>query len=215
MPTAPHTSKTRRQAAHSAHEQARRDAMWATSHGSRLSWSDAKSWHVIDAISPVDFDVRHRRLLGWQDGRPWYWLYRTADGHFVARWDHAPLQVLAATPGEVLAALRRCALEYQKICKVALPFAPSFSTAAPAPIETRPALHYRFSVGAARCHDGFWRDARILAEEARKYRSTCVFSATRRSKQTIDGTVTSINNFSCVSERALRCKMCCRMRLLR
>ncbi|REE06601.1 hypothetical protein B0G71_8283 [Paraburkholderia sp. BL27I4N3] len=176
LPTAPHTSKTQRQAANAAREQARHDAMWAASSGACVSWSDASSWHVIDAISPVDFDVRHRRLLGWQGGRPWCWLYRTADGQFVARWDHAPLQVLAATPREAVAALRRCALEYQRICKVVLPFAPSFPTAAPAPMETRSALYYRFSVGAARCNEGFWRDARILAEAARKYRSTYVLA---------------------------------------
>ncbi|TDG01885.1 hypothetical protein E1N52_42665 [Paraburkholderia guartelaensis] len=196
LPTAPYTSKTRRKAAHSTHELARRNAMWATCHGSCLSWSEANSWHVIDAISPVDFDVRHRRLLGWRNGRPWCWLYRTADGHFVARWDHAPLQVLAATPGAALAALRRCALEYQRICKVVLPFAPSFSTAAPAPMETRPALHYRFSVDAARSNEGFWRDARILAEAAHKYRSTYVLPQRTGAGTPIDGMVTSINNFS-------------------
>jgi hypothetical protein len=149
-PAEPRASKALRKAANAAREQARRDAMWVASKGACLTWSDADNWHVIDAIAPVDFDVHRRRYLGWQDGRPWCWLYRTADSRCVARWDHAPLQVLAATPSEALTALRRCALDYRQICKVVLPFPSSLSIVAPEPIETRLAANYQFSVGAAR-----------------------------------------------------------------
>jgi hypothetical protein len=171
-PIKPRASKTLRKAANVAREQARHDAMWAANKGACLTWSEGDSWHVIDAIAPVDFDVRHRRLLGWNDGHTWCWLYRTADGRFVARWDDAALQVLAATPGEALTTLRRCALEYRRICKVVLPIASPLSIAVPLPIETPSAANYQFTVSAARCTEGFWRDARILAQAARKYRAS-------------------------------------------
>jgi hypothetical protein len=167
--TAPRASKILRKAANAAREQARHDAMWAASSGACLTWSDADNWHVIDAIAPVDLDVRHRRLLGWQNGRPWCWLYRSAGGHFVARWDHAPLQALGATPREAIATLRRCAIAYQRICHITLPIAPQALSITPEPMATRARTHYRFSVGAARLTEGFWSHARILAEAARKY----------------------------------------------
>jgi len=164
-------SKTLRKAANAAREQARHDVMWAASKGACLTWSVGDDWHVMNAIAPVDFDVRRRRLLGWKDGHPWCWFYRTADSRFVARWDHAPLQVLAASPGEAFTALRCCALEYQRICKVDLPFAAPLSIAVAFPIETPSAVNYQFTVSAARCTEGFWRDARILAQAARRHRA--------------------------------------------
>lgn len=170
--TKPRASKTLRKAANAAREQTRHDVMWAASKGACLTWSEGDDWHVIPAIAPIDFDVRRRRLLGWKDGRPWCWLYRTADRRFVARWDHAALQVLAATPGKALTALRRCALEYQRICKIHLPCATPLSIAVPLPIEPSSSANYQFSVGAARCTEGFWRDARLLAQAARRYRTS-------------------------------------------
>ncbi len=96
--------------------------MWAASRGACLTWSEATGWEAIDAIAPADCDVRRRRLLGLKGGRPWCWLYREADARFVARWDHAPLQAWAPTPGAAIAGLRRCAMDYQRIAQVALPF---------------------------------------------------------------------------------------------
>ncbi|CAB3744454.1 hypothetical protein [Paraburkholderia rhynchosiae] len=167
--TEPRASKSLRKAANVAREQARHDAMWAASNGACLTCSDADGWHVTDAIAPVDLDVFRRRLLGWQNGRPWCWLYRSAERRFVARWDHAPLQALGATPREAIATLRRCAIDYQRICQITLPIAPQALTIAPEPIATQSTTHYRFSVGAARCAESFWSHARILAEAARKF----------------------------------------------
>ncbi|SDR60918.1 hypothetical protein [Paraburkholderia tuberum] len=153
----------------SAREQARHDAMWAASSGACLTRSDADSWHVIDAIAPAELDVRHRRLLGWKNGRPWCWLYRSAGRHFVARRDHAPLQALGATPREAIATLRRCAIDYQRLCHITLPIAPQALSITPEPIATRSRTHYRFSVGAARRTESFWSHTRILAEAAGKF----------------------------------------------
>ncbi|REE07590.1 hypothetical protein B0G71_8124 [Paraburkholderia sp. BL27I4N3] len=105
--TEPRASKSLRKAANVAREQARHDAMWAASNGACLTCSDADGWHVTDAIAPVDLDVRRRRLLGWQNGRPWCWFYRSAGRRFVARWDHAPLQALGATRGNCYSAALR------------------------------------------------------------------------------------------------------------
>lgn len=111
-----------------------------------------------------------------------------------------------AAPGEALADLPRYTLVYQRTCKVALPLA-LMSTVAFAPIETRSTPHYRLSVDPAQYVDGFWRDARILAEAARRYQSTDVLPATYRSKQTTDGMVTALNSFICVSGRRVSLKM--------
>jgi hypothetical protein len=169
--TAPRVGKTVRQATYVTCRRARLDAMWAASRGACLSWSEAAGWHVIEAIAPVDAAVRRRRLLGWPHGRAWCWLYRAADGRFVARWDHAPLQVLAATPGAAITALRRCASDYQRICHVALPFAPpSVPAVMPEPMDARLLADYQVCVAEARCTNGFWREANRLTEAARNYR---------------------------------------------
>lgn len=168
---APRVSKALRQAAYATCRRARLDAMWAASRGACLSWSEAAGWHVIEAIAPVDAAVRRRRLLGWPHGRAWCWLYRTDDGGFVARWDHAPLQVLAATPGAAITALRRCASDYQRICHVALPFAPpSVPAVMPEPMDARLLADYQVCVAEARCTKAFWREANRLTEAARNYR---------------------------------------------
>jgi len=113
--------------------------MWTASRGACLTWSEETGWEVIDAIAPADCDVRRRRLLGLQDGRPWCWLYRAADARFVARWDYAPLQAWAPTPAAALAGLRRCATDYLRIARVALPFPSSAHAVTPEPIPPWPA----------------------------------------------------------------------------
>ncbi|WP_179257803.1 hypothetical protein [Burkholderia sp. AU6039] len=170
--------KATRQAADAARRQARRDTMWAASRDACLSWSDDVGWHVIDAIAPADDDLRRRRLLGLPAGRPWCWLYRAADGRFVARGDGARLQVLAATPAAAIAALRRGATDFWRVCQVALPFPPSAPIVTPDPMAAQRAADYRFFVACARGARGFWRDASTLAEAARTYRranSRCDF----------------------------------------
>lgn len=124
----------------------------------------------IDAIAPADGDLRRRRLLGLPAGRPWCWLYRSADGRFVARMDGARLQVLAATPAAAIMTLRRCATDYHRVCQVALPHATSVPLVVPEPLAARPAADYRFFVACVRSARGFWDDASKLAEAARYYR---------------------------------------------
>ncbi|MEZ7522203.1 hypothetical protein [Burkholderia vietnamiensis] len=162
--------KATRQAADAAQRQGRRDTMWAAIQGACLTWTDDMGWHVIDAIAPADDDLRRRRLLGLPAGRPWCWLYRANDGRFVARGDGARLQVLAATPAAAIAALRRCATDYWRVCQVALPNATSVPVVVPEPLAARPAADYRLFVACVRGERGFWHDACKLAEAARSYR---------------------------------------------
>jgi hypothetical protein len=84
--------------------------------------------------------------------------------------DHAPLQALAAAQQDSIVALRRSAIDYQRIYHVTLPIASQVSIVTPEPIEMRSTAHYRFSVSAARRTEDFWTQARILAEAARKFR---------------------------------------------
>jgi hypothetical protein len=155
---------------HAAHELTRRVAMLAGNRGACLTWSDGRGWHVTESIAPANADIRRRRLLGWKDGRPWFWIYQSTDNRFVAKWDRAPLQALGATQRDAIAALRRSAIDYQRICRVTLPTASQLSIVKPEPIEMRSTAHYRFSISAARCTGGFWTQARILAEAAHKFR---------------------------------------------
>ncbi|UIF89111.1 hypothetical protein [Cupriavidus sp. UYPR2.512] len=166
---AAHASKAMRQLANAARRQARRDTMWAASRGACLTWSEETGWEVVEAIEPADADVRRRHLLGLKDGSPWCWLYRAADGRFVARWNQAPLQVAAATPGAALAGLRRGARDYQRMGRVALPFPTSAGAVTPEPIATRAAADYQFFVAVVRHRQGFWQEARDLTEAARCY----------------------------------------------
>jgi hypothetical protein len=165
-------SKAMRQLADAARRQARRDTMWAASRGACLTWSEENGWDVVEAIAPADADVRRRRLLGLSDGRPWCWLYRAADGRFVARWHQAPLQVAAATPGAALAGLRRGAHDYQRMGRVALPFPSPTRAMTPEPIVTQASANYQFFVAVVRRRQGFWHDARDLTDAARCYRQS-------------------------------------------
>ncbi|MBR8194300.1 hypothetical protein KDW82_35545, partial [Burkholderia vietnamiensis] len=162
--------KATRQATDAARRQVRRDTMWAASRGACLTWSDDVGWHVIDSIAPADGDLRRRRLLGLPAGRPSCWLYRSADGRFVARVDGARLQVLAATPTAAIMRLRRCATDYRRICQVALPPAASVPLVVPEPLTARSTADYRFFVACVRGARWFWDDASKLAEAARCYR---------------------------------------------
>ena len=172
---APRASKATRTALHAAHELTRRVAMLTGNRGACLTWSDGKGWHVTESIAPANADVRRRRLLGWKDGRPWFWIYQSTDNRFVAKWDRAPLQALGATQRDAIAALRRSAIDYQRICHITLPFASQVSIVSPEPIEMRSTAHYRFSISAAGCTEGFWTQARILAEAAQKFRREGAF----------------------------------------
>ncbi|TCW79567.1 hypothetical protein C5O80_28740 [Burkholderia sp. SRS-46] len=164
--------KAARRARDAARGQARLAAMWAACRGACLTWSEEAGWHVIDAIVPVDSDVRRRRLLGVKEGRPWCWLYRAADGRIVARWDQARLQVLDATPDAALAALRRCARDYRRICQVELPIARPIPLVVPEPMDARLTADYLNFVAVIRYQTGFWRDAAVLADAARFHQHT-------------------------------------------
>jgi hypothetical protein len=166
---APRRSKAARQAAHNARQQARRDRMRGACSDACLTWSPEAGWDVIEAATPADGDLRRRRLLGLKNGRPWFWLYRSADGRFVARWEHARLQVLAATPGTALEGLRRCALDYRRVCQAVLPIACSLPVVAPEPMDARLVADYRYFVAVVRIQKRFWREAAMLAGAARYY----------------------------------------------
>jgi len=178
------SDKATRQAADVARRQARLDTMWAANRGACLTWSDDTGWHVIDAIAPADLDLRHRKLLGLPDGRPWCWLYQALDGRFVARWHSARLQVAAATPRAALTGLRRCATSYQQICRVALPFPRSAPVITAEPMAARQAAAYRELVANIKADGAFWRKARRLAAAARLYRITrAMADQTRRERE--------------------------------
>lgn len=68
------SDKTTRQTADAGRRQARLDAMWTTSRGPRLTWSDDTDWQMLDAIAPAGSDIRRLKLLGLPDGRPWCWV---------------------------------------------------------------------------------------------------------------------------------------------
>jgi hypothetical protein len=178
--TLPCLSKAMRQTAYTTNQELRRDTMWAASRGTCLTWSVGTGWQVLEAIEPADFDLRRRRLLGLKIGRPWCWLYRAADGRFVARWDHARLQVQAATPAAAIAALRRCAMDYQRICQVALPVVASVPFVTPEPMQKQLADHYQFSVACVRARKGFWREAFVLTEAARSYQRASAIDGPER-----------------------------------
>jgi hypothetical protein len=168
----PCADKATRRIQYAARRQARLEAMWAACRGACLSWSEDAGWHVIDAITPADDDVRRRRLLGVKEGRPWCWLYRAGDGQFVARWDQARLQVLDGTPAAAIASLRRYARDYRRVCQVDLPVARSIPLIEPEHMDPRLTADYRYFVAVIRYQKGFWRDAAVLADAARYYQRT-------------------------------------------
>jgi hypothetical protein len=116
--------------------------MWEEARGACLSWSEIGGWQVIDALVPANHDVR-RRLLGLSGGLPWFWLYQSIDGQFVARWENARLQVYAATPAAAIAGLRRCATICPHIAGIALPYPPLAPVGGSSPISTIVAADYR------------------------------------------------------------------------
>jgi hypothetical protein len=140
--------------------------------GACLTWSEETGWEVVEAIAPADCDVRRRRLLGLKDGRPWCWLYRAADGRFVARWDHGPLQGCAATPSAAIAGLRQGAT-CQRTGQVALLFGPSPLAVTLERCAARAAADYQTFVAVVRCRNGFWQEAQELTEAARCYQRAC------------------------------------------
>jgi hypothetical protein len=165
----PCVSKAMRQAAYMTARELRRNMMWEASRGACLTWSDDAGWQVLEALEPADFDLRRRRLLGLKTGRPWCWLYRAADGRFMARWDHGRLQTQAVTAAAAIAALRRRAADYQRICQVALPVTVSAPVVALEPMREQLANDYQFYVECVRGRKGFWREAYMLTEAARSY----------------------------------------------
>jgi hypothetical protein len=175
------SNKTARRLAWVEHRQARREAMWTACRGACLTWSEEAGWHVTDASAPADLDLRRRHLLGMKNGRPRCWLYRAGDGRFVARYDQSRLQVLAATPAAAITALRRCAIEYQRICQIALPFTPLTPLVVPELMDARLTADYHYFVEVVRCQKGFWREAAILADAAR-----FIFDPVSRSGETSD-----------------------------
>jgi len=176
-PSAARATKVLRQAAYVAGQQARRQTLLASCCGACLTWSPESGWDVMESIVPADYDLRRRRLLGQEDGRAWFWLYQTGDGRFVARWENARLQVLAATPRAAIIALRRGASEYQRICRTALPVAARAPILTSCPTEARITAEYDQIVAVARYTDGFWRDASKLVAAARRYQSARAFAS--------------------------------------
>ncbi|WP_207633914.1 hypothetical protein [Paraburkholderia hospita] len=138
----PHASKFLRRARYLRREQTRFELMWDAARGACLTWSEMGGWHVVDALIPANQDVRHRRLLGLSGGRPWCWLYQGVDGQFVARWENARLQVLAATPAAAIAGLRRCATLCPHIGGNALPY-PALAPVVKPRATTIIPLHFR------------------------------------------------------------------------
>lgn len=169
---APQLGKAARRAAHQAWKQARRDRV--ACRGAYLTWSPEAGWHVIEAVAPADDDLRRRRLLGLPGGRPWCWLYRSTDGRFVARWEQARLQVLAATPDAAIAGLRCCALDYRRVCKAELPVVRTVPVVVPEPMDARVVADYRRFVSLLQRKNGFWRAAGELANAAHAYREALV-----------------------------------------
>lgn len=166
----PRASKATRQQSYADRELARRRTMWEAARGACLTWTEKAGWEVIEAIAPADADLRHRRLLGVEGGRPWCWLYRSATGSFVARWDDARLQVRADTPRAAFTALRRCAADYRRICRITLPCALPIPAVLPEPMLEQITKDYQYLVAVARCsRKGFWGEACELVEIARWY----------------------------------------------
>jgi hypothetical protein len=166
---APRLSKSERRAVHTRVLEKRLEALLADHSGACLTWSSDTGWTVIDAIRPVDLDLRRRRMLGFTDKRLWLWLYRTRDGRFVARLANARLQAIAATPHAAIAALRCCATTYRCVCHVDLPHAPAAPLANTEPMDMLLADSYHALVAGRRHSDGFWRAAPELAKAARRY----------------------------------------------
>jgi hypothetical protein len=177
-----HASKGLRRARYLTQQRTRFELMWNASRGACLTWSEMGGWYVIDALTPANRDVRHRRLLGLSGGRPWCWLYQGVDGQFVARWDNAPLQVCAATPAAAIAGLRRCATICPRIGDNALPYPDSAPVIRPSPMSTIVAADYRLFVDCVKARGGFWSEAGKLARTAGRYRrALAVADQTRRS----------------------------------
>ncbi|WP_205970931.1 hypothetical protein [Paraburkholderia sp. Tr-20389] len=142
-------------------------------------------WQVVDALTPANRDVRHRRLLGLTGGRPWCWLYQGVDGQFVARWENARLQVCAATPAAAIAGLRRCATTCPHIDGHALPYPALAPVVTPGPMSTTVAADYRLFIDCVKARRGFWSEAGKLARTADGYRhALAVADQTRRSHGT-------------------------------
>ncbi len=163
-------SKAARKQSYAERALARQCTMWAAACGACLTWTEKAGWEVIAAIAPADSDLRHRRLLGVDGGRPWCWLYRSQSGDFVARWEDARLQVKADTPRAAFTALRRCAADYRRICRITLPCALPVPTVLPEPMLEKITKDYQYMVAVARCsRNGFWSEACELVEFARWY----------------------------------------------
>ncbi|WP_345816656.1 hypothetical protein AAGS40_27140 (plasmid) [Paraburkholderia sp. PREW-6R] len=181
----PHAIKSLRQARYITRQQTRFELMWDAARGACLTWSEMGGWHVVDALTPANRDVRHRRLLGLSGGRPWCWLYQGVDGQFVARWENARLQVLAATPAAAIAGLRRCATLCPHIGGNALPYPALAPVVKPSPMSTTVAADYRLFIDCVKARRGFWTDAEELARTAGRYRHALeVADQTRHSQGT-------------------------------
>ncbi|WOD13970.1 hypothetical protein [Paraburkholderia kirstenboschensis] len=162
----PHASKCLRRARYIARQQRRFESMWDVARGACLTWSETGGWQVVDALTPANRDVRHRRLLGLSGGRPWCWLYRSVDGRFVARWENARLQVCAVTPAAAISGLRRCATICPFVGGDALPYPARAPMVIPSPMSTTIAAEYQLLIDSVKARRGFWSEAGKLASAA-------------------------------------------------
>lgn len=85
--------------------------------------------------------------------------------------DQPPLQALASTPREALAALRCYAGNYERLCHVKVPVSLSTPTVFPEPFDGCLASDYQSLIAASRIRKVFWREASKLAKAAVCYRS--------------------------------------------
>ncbi|WP_028206476.1 hypothetical protein [Paraburkholderia nodosa] len=154
---APQATKSERRAAYTDALEQRRDEMLADHSGACLIWSRDAGWTVIETIEPAELDLRRRRLVGFRGKRLWCWIYRTRDRQFAARLAGARLQAIGATPGDAITALRRSAIDYQRVCHVALPHTPAVPLVRPEPMDPLLAGSYHALVGDVRHFGGFWR----------------------------------------------------------
>lgn len=111
---APRQDKRARCMALAASRAARHRQVLAACEGPCLTYSMLTGWEAKHGVPPVDAAMRRLRLLGLDGKRPHFWLYRAADGRFVARLCQSRLQALGAAPTTAIAALREAALGYMR-----------------------------------------------------------------------------------------------------
>ena len=106
-------NKAQRQYAFDLARSAPRQRLDALVHHDCLGWTRRDGWQVCGGARPDGDDIRHVRLLH-VGLRTNCWIYRSREGHFVARLTQGIIQVSGRCASEALDGLRSALVQYRR-----------------------------------------------------------------------------------------------------